>query len=188
MIDLLFLNARSHSSWTDKIVEDATLVKLYNLVKLAPTSANCSPARFLFIKSAKAKKRLKPAISQGNIDQTMTAPVTVIIGYDLEFYNHLDFLFPKSGAKSWFTGSKELVIETAFRNSSLQGAYLILAARSLGLDCGPMSGFNKELINKEFFNDDKCEVNFLCNIGYGKPGSLKGKLPRLNFDVACKVL
>ena len=188
MIDLLFVNARTHSVWTDKVIEDDTLVELYNIVKLAPTSANCSPARFLFIKSAEAKRRLKPAISEGNIDQTMSAPVTVIIGYDLEFYEHLDFLFPKSDAKSWFTESKELILETAFRNSCLQGAYLILAARSLGLDCGPMSGFNKDLINKEFFKDDKCEVNFLCNLGYGKATSIKEKLPRLNFDVACKVL
>ena len=184
----LFVNARTHHEWTDKAIEYDTLVKLYNLVKLAPTSANCSPARFLFIKSEDAKERLKPAISEGNINQTMLAPITVIIAYDLKFYEHLDFLFPESGAKSWFTGSKDLITETAFRNSTLQGAYLILAARALGLDCGPMSGFDKDLVNKEFFNDNKWKVNFLCNLGYGNMNSLKGRLPRLNFGDACRVL
>lgn len=184
----LFKDARSHFSWKNKKISNDILIELYNLLKLAPTSANCSPARFIFIKSSTAKEKLMPAISKGNIDQTMSAPITVIIAYDLEFYEHLDFLFPDSGAKKWFTGSKQHILETAFRNSTLQGAYLIMAARYLGLDCGPMSGFDEEKINKEFFKNKNYKVNFLCNLGYGNKQVLKKRLPRFDFDKTCEVL
>ena len=184
----LFKNARTHFSWKNKKISNDILIELYDLLKLAPTSANCSPARFIFIKSSTAKEKLIPALSKGNIDQTISAPVTVIIAYDLEFYEHLDFLFPNSGAKEWFTGSNQQILETAFRNSTLQGAYLIMAARYLGLDCGPMSGFDEKKINKEFFRNKKYKVNFLCNLGYGNKQALKTRLPRFDFNKICEVL
>jgi 3-hydroxypropanoate dehydrogenase len=184
----LFKDARSHFNWKNKKISNDILIKLYNLLKLAPTSANCSPARFIFVKSSAAKEKLIPAISKGNIDQTISAPITVIIAYDLEFYEHLDFLFPDSGAKKWFTGSNQHILETAFRNSTLQGAYLIMAARYLGLDCGPMSGFDEKKINEEFFKNKNYKVNFLCNLGYGNKQVLKKRLPRFDFDKICEVL
>jgi 3-hydroxypropanoate dehydrogenase len=150
-LDQLFRDARTHNAWRDQDVSEALLHKLVDLVKLGPTSANCSPARFLFVKSRDAKERLKPHLSEGNRDKTMKAPVCTIIGYDLDFYRHLPKLFPHTDAKSWFEGKPNKIEETAFRNGTLQGAYLIMAARALGLDCGPMSGFDNQGVDREFF-------------------------------------
>jgi 3-hydroxypropanoate dehydrogenase len=157
-------------------------------MKFPPTSSNGSPGRFLFLRTTEAKERIKPALSAGNLDKTMSAPVCVIVAMDLEFYEKLPQLFPHVDARSWFASSKPLADETAFRNSSLQGAYLILAARALGLDAGPMSGFDKLKVDAEFFPDGKWKTNFLCNLGYGNPSKLKPRNPRLEFEEACKLL
>ncbi|MEL6375463.1 MAG: malonic semialdehyde reductase, partial [Pseudomonadota bacterium] len=167
--DQLFFDARTYNGWHDKPIEDDVLQRLIDTVKMGPTSANCSPARFVFVKSADAKARLKPHLSGGNADKTMAAPVCVIIGHDMEFYEHLPRLFPHTDAKSWFTGDDAAIEETAFRNGTLQGGYLIMAARALGLDCGPMSGFDKDGVTKAFFDGTKIKANFLCNLGYGDP-------------------
>lgn len=187
-IDLLFRAARTHSAWRDKEVGDVLLQALYDLAKFGPTSANCSPMRVLFIRSREAKERLRPALDPGNLDKTMTAPVTAIIGYDTRFYEHLPKLFPHADARSWFVGNEALIEQTAFRNGSLQGAYLIMAARALGLDCGPMSGFDNELVDREFFPGGQIKSNFLCNLAYGDAGKLRPRAPRLDFDEACQLL
>ena len=187
-LDLLFRNARTHNGWIDKPVSDATLRAVYDLLKMAPTSANCSPARLLFVRSDEAKARLKPCLNPGNVDKTMAAPATAIIAYDLEFYENLPKLFPQTDAKSWFAGKDAFIEATAFRNSSLQGAYMILAARALGLDCGPMSGFDNRKLDAEFFPEGKLRSNFLCNLGYGDASKLFPRNPRLAFDEACKIL
>jgi len=184
----LFTEARTYNAWQERDVSDEQLMQIYDLVKMAPTSANCSPARFLFIRSAEAKAKLKPALSSGNLEKTMSAPVTVVVAYDAEFYEQLPELFPHGDARSWFTSSPELAHETAFRNSSMQAAYLILACRSLGLDTGPMSGFNPALIDETFFAGISWKSNLLINIGYGATEKLFERLPRLNFEKTCKIL
>ena len=199
----VFLEARTYNGWLDQPVNDEQLRQLYDLMKWGPTSANGSPARFVFIRSAKAKERLRPALSPGNVDKTMAAPVTVIVAYDLLFYEKLSKLFPiKPAMRDLFASNPQLVEETARRNSSLQGAYLIIAARALGLDCGPMSGFDNAKLDEEFFGAGKdCEgfeqeffpaghvkSNFLCNLGYGDPATLMPRLPRLGFNEACTIL
>ena len=187
-LDQLFRDARTRGSWHDKDVPDSLLYELVDLVKLGPTSGNCSPARFVFVKSHEAKERLEPFLSKGNREKTMKAPVCAIIGYDLDFYEHLPKLFPHTDAKSWFEGKPEKIQETAFRNSSLQGAYLILAARALGLDCGPMSGFDSAGVDKEFFAGTKVKSNFLCNLGYGDDSPLRPRSPRFDFDEMARIL
>lgn len=187
-LETLFRGARSQNAWTDQKVSDVTIQALYDILKWAPTSANCSPARFVFLTSAEAKERLKPHLLDQNVEKTMTAPVTVIIGHDLDFPNHLPVLFPHADAKSWFEGNEPLIEETAFRNGTLQGGYLILAARALGLDCGPMSGFDQAGVDKEFFVGTRTKSNFLCNLGYGDPSGLFPRSPRLGFDEACEIL
>ncbi len=187
-IDQLFLNARTHSFWQDKEVSDDLLKQVYDLAKICPTSANCSPLRVIFVKSTSAKEKLRPLLAEGNIEKTMSAPVTAILGHDMEFYEKLPILFPHADAKSWFTGSPELVETTAFRNGTLQGAYFILAARSLGLDCGPMSGFDNKGVDQSFFAGTSFKSNFLCNLGYGIPEKLFPRSPRLNFTEACQIL
>ena len=182
----MFNDARTHSYWQDKPIDAAVLEQLYALTALGPTSANCSPGRFVFVTSAEGKEKLKPALSSGNLEKTMAAPATVIIAWDSEFYEHLPALFPHGDARSWFTSSPDLAKETAFRNSSLQAGYLILAARSLGLDAGPMSGFDPKKVNDAFFSDSKWQVNLLINLGYGNGSKLHSRLPRLSFDQACK--
>lgn len=184
----LFLDARTHNAWQKKDVPDELLVRLVDVLKMGPTSANCSPARFVFVKSPEAKARLKPSLSPGNVDKTMGAPVTAIIGNDLEFYEHLPKLFPHTDAKSWFVGKPDHIAETAFRNATLQGAYLILAARALGLDTGAMSGFDKAAVTKEFFGGTKVEANFLCNLGYGDASALMPRHPRFAFDEIAKIV
>lgn len=187
-LDQLFRDARTRGAWRDQDVPDALLHELVDLVKLGPTSGNCSPARFVFVKSPEAKARLKPFLSDGNRDKTMKAPVCAIIGYDLDFYEHLPKLFPHTDAKSWFEGKPEKIADTAFRNSSLQGAYLILAARALGLDCGPMSGFDQAGVDQEFFAGTKVKSNFLCNLGYGDDSQLRPRSPRFDFDEMARIL
>jgi 3-hydroxypropanoate dehydrogenase len=187
-LDQLFRDARTHNVWRDQEVPDALLHELVDLAKLGPTSANCSPGRFLFVKSRAAKERLKPHLSDGNRDKTMKAPVCAIIGYDLDFYHHLPKLFPHTDAKSWFAGKPKKIEETAFRNGTLQGAYLIMAARALGLDCGPMSGFDNEAVDREFFAGTNIRSNFLCNLGYGDASTLRPRSPRFEFDEMARII
>jgi 3-hydroxypropanoate dehydrogenase len=201
-MDLLFREARTHSAWLSRPVSDETLRQLYDLMKWGPTSANSSPARILFLRTPEAKQRLLPALAPGNAEKTMAAPVTAIVAYDVKFYELLPKLFPHADARSWFTDTPELALTTARRNSSLQGAYLMIAARSLGLDCGPMSGFDNAKVDHEFFPADPKEnafqleyfpdshvkSNFLCNLGYGDPTKLFPRSPRLEFDEACRLL
>jgi 3-hydroxypropanoate dehydrogenase len=184
----LFLEARTHSAWQATPVPEAVLVQIIDLMKMGPTSANCSPARIVFVRSAEAKAKLKPLLSEGNREKTMQAPVTAIIGYDLDFYEKLPFLFPHTDARSWFAGKPDHIRETAFRNGSLQGAYLILAARMLGLDCGPMSGFDAAAVTSEFFAGTNVKANFLCNLGYGDASQLKPRSPRFAFEEIAKIV
>ncbi len=186
--DQLFGAARTHNVWSEQEVPDTLLHEIVDLAKLGPTSANCSPARFLFLKSRAAKERLKPHLDEGNRDKTMKAPVCTIIGYDLDFYHHLPKLFPHTNAKSWFAGKEEKIFDTAFRNGTLQGAYLIMAARALGLDCGPMSGFNNQGVDREFFAATNVRSNFLCNLGYGDGHGLHPRSPRFHFDEMAQIL
>lgn len=185
----LFHDARTHNKWQDKAVPDSLLEEIYALMRLGPTSANCCPLRILFLRSKGAKERLKSHLDAGNVDKTMAAPVTALLAYDLQFYENLPYLFPFANAKPWFEGKPSFSEETAFRNSSLQGAYFILAARACGLDCGPMSGFSNKGVDQEFFPDRRFKSNFLCNLGYGDPAGLPGpRAPRLSFDQACEIL
>ena len=187
-LDQLFRDARTHNGWTDEPVGEDLLRRLWDLVKMAPTSANCSPARLVFVTSDAAKEKLKPCLMEGNVAKTMAAPVTVIIGQDMEFYEKLPELFPHTDAKAWFAGNDDLITSTAFRNATLQGGYLIMAARALGLDCGPMSGFDVAKVDAAFFAGTKVTANFLCNIGHGTTEDLFPRSPRLAFDDACRVV
>ncbi|HAH64871.1 MAG TPA: malonic semialdehyde reductase [Rhizobiales bacterium] len=184
----LFSEARTHNAWFEGDVSDALLHEIVDLVKLAPTSANCSPARFLFVKSREAKEKLKPHLSEGNRDKTMKAPVCTIVGYDLDFYKHLPKLFPHADAKSWFEGNEAKIFDTAFRNGTLQGAYLIMAARALGLDCGPMSGFDNQGVDRDFFAGTNIKSNFLCSLGHGDASVLFPRSPRFSFDEMARIL
>jgi 3-hydroxypropanoate dehydrogenase len=184
----IFRQARTSRAWLPEPVPEALLREVYDLTKMGPTSANCSPARFVFVVSDQAKQRLLPTLAPGNVDKTRAAPVTAIIAYDLEFYEKLPELNPGMDFRSSFVGKPALIEETAFRNSSMQGGYFILAARALGLDCGPMSGFDAEKVNREFFPDGKWKVNFLCNLGHGDKSKVPPRAPRLKFEEACLVL
>ncbi|VVE89183.1 malonic semialdehyde reductase [Pandoraea bronchicola] len=194
-LDQLFRTARSHNVWRDVPVADATLHALYALMKWAPTSANGSPARLIFVRTPAGRARLLPLLSPGNVEKTRTAPVTVIIAHDLDFHTRLGQLFPHNpGAAAMFADDAELAAMTAFRNGSLQGAYLIMAARAVGLDCGPMSGFDAGAIEREFLSTDslrqwggQMKVNFLCNLGYGDETKCFARSPRLRFDEACRL-
>jgi 3-hydroxypropanoate dehydrogenase len=187
-LDQLFRAARTHIAWRPNPVPAGLLRELYDLARFGPTSANSSPARFLFLADAAAKERLIPALYPGNVEKVRAAPVVAIVAWDSEFYEQLPRLMPFADFRSLFVGNQPLIDETAFRNSSLQGAYFLLAARALGLDCGPMSGFDASKVNAEFFPDGKWKANFLCNLGYGDPGGLHPRAPRLEFDEACRVL
>jgi len=188
-LDLLFREARTHNKFTDQPVTDEELRALYDLVRLGPTSANTSPARFLFLRTEEAKKKLAPALSSGNRDKTLAAPVTAIVAYDPKFHERLWKLFPHNPeASSWFTGNPSLAATTAFRNGTLQGAYLILAARAVGLDTGPMSGFDNAMVDELFLADRGWRSNFLCNIGHGDHEALYPRSPRLEFDEACVLM
>ncbi len=188
-LDILFRTARTQNVWLDKPVDDALLAQVYDLAKMGPTSANMCPMRVVFVKSKEAKEKLKPALDPGNVDKTMIAPVTAVIGMDIHFYEKLPALFPHADAKAWFKDLPENVLEfIALRNSSLQGAYFMLAARALGLDCGPMSGFNNQKVDKAFFAGTTVKSNFLCNLGYGDASKLFPRSPRLSFQEACEVV
>lgn len=186
-IDQIFRHARTHNGWLDRPVSDEQLRALYDLWKMGPTSANCSPARVVFVRSREAKEKLEPALSEKNRGKTMAAPVVAIIGMDLAFYEKLPMLFPHDDARSWFAGKPRLIEDTAFRNSSLQGAYLILAARALGIDTGPMSGFDNAKVDEAFFAGTAVKSNFICSLGYGDPEKLFPRSPRLPFDEACRI-
>jgi 3-hydroxypropanoate dehydrogenase len=188
ILDLIFREARTHSYWRDGAISEELLREVWALASMGPTSANCSPARIVFVISRDAKERLKPALAEGNVDKTMAAPATAIIGYDLTFYERLPELFPQKDARSWFVGNDELIGSTAFRNGSLQGAYFILAARALGLDCGPMSGFDNAMVDEAFFAGSPIRSNFLCNLGHGDASRLHPRNPRLAFEDACLVV
>lgn len=188
-LDQLFVSARTHNTWERTDVPDSILRELVDLMKLGPTSANCSPARIVFVRSSAAKERLRPHLSEDNRDQTMAAPVCAIIGYDLEFYRYLPKLFPhEPGATGWFAGKPKVIAETSFRNGSLQGAYFILAARALGLDAGPMSGFDNAGVDREFFSGTAVKSNFLCNLGHGDPSTLRPRSPRFAFDEIAEIV
>jgi 3-hydroxypropanoate dehydrogenase len=183
----LFDQARTHNGFTDRPVPEATLRQLYELMRWGPTSANCSPARIVFVSSAEAKARLLECVSAGNLEKTRQAPVTAVIGMDMAFYEQLPQLFPHADARSWFAGKPEAIQATAFRNSSLQGGYFIMAARALGLDCGPMSGFDAAKVDAAFWAGAEVRTNFLCNLGHGDADKLFARSPRLDFDAACRI-
>lgn len=187
-LDTLFRNARTHNGWLDKAVSDGQLQQIYDLMKWGPTSANCSPARIVFVKTPEAKEKLLACMSEGNLAKTRSAPVTAIIGMDMEFYEKLPQLFPHTDARSWFAGNQAVIDATAMRNSSLQGGYFIMAARALGLDCAPMSGFNADKMNAVFFSGTSIRTNFVCSLGYGDTSKLHARGPRLPFDEACKIV
>ena len=185
-LDQLFRTARTYNAFTGEVSDD-TLRQLYDLLKFGPTQANTTPARFVFVKSAEAKAKLGPALDEGNYKKTMAAPVTVIIGRDEDFHEKLPYLFPHTDAKAWFDGPQEGRHEAAFRNGSLQGAYLILAARALGLGAGPMSGFDNAKVDEAFFAGTAIKSNFLVNLGYGDPAGVFPRSPRLSFDEAARI-
>lgn len=183
----LFTEARSYNRWQEKAISAEQLQQLYALMKWGPTTANSCPARIVFVQSEAAKQRLKPCLAEGNVEKSMSAPVVAIIGMDMEFYEQLPKLFPHTDARSWFAGKPEKIQENALRNSSLQAAYLMLAARSLGLDCGPMSGFDYPKLEAAFFPGGTVKANFICALGYGSQEKLHPRGPRLEFDEACRI-
>ncbi len=186
-LDQLFRNARSQNGFVDKPVSDEQVHAIYELMKMGPTAANSCPVRLVFVKSFGAKEKLRPCLAQGNIDKSMSAPVVAIIAMDLAFYEKLPYLLPHVDARSWFVGDEQKIRESAFRDSTLQGAYLIMAARSLGLDCGPMVGFDSPMTDEVFFKGTRYKSNFLCTIGYGDPTKVFGRSPRLSFDEAARI-
>ena len=188
-LDLIFRKARTHNAWLDRPVDDALLRQVYDLARMGPTSANMCPMRIVFVKSREAKERLKPALDAGNVAKTLAAPVTAILGMEIHFYEQLPKLFPHADARAWFKDLPNDVLEyMALRNSSLQGAYFMLAARALGLDCGPMSGFVNAKVDAEFFAGTTVKSNFLCNLGYGDAAKLYPRSPRLDFEEACRIV
>jgi 3-hydroxypropanoate dehydrogenase len=187
-MDLLFGQARSMNGWQDKEVSDDMVKSIYELTKMGPTSTNCCPARFVFIKSHEEKEKLEPALLPNNVPKVMSAPVIAIIGYDLDFSDHMTKLFPHMDVAPMYKGNDEMNVSTAFRNSSLQGAYLMMVTRAMGLDCGPMSGFNNQLVDETFFSETNIKSNFLCCIGYGDSSKIFQRLPRLDFDEVCKII
>lgn len=187
-LDQLFREARTHRWWQERPIPEAVLREIADLAKLGPTSANSSPGRFVFVVSREAKERLKPHLDEGNVRQTMSAPATAIVAYDTEFYEKLATLAPNSpDARSWFAGKPEAIERAGFQGSSLQGAYLMMAARALGLDCGPMGGFDRQGVDEAFFPDGRFKSNFLVNLGYGLPEKLHPRQPRLAFEEFCSI-
>jgi 3-hydroxypropanoate dehydrogenase len=187
-LDKIFRQARTYRAWRDEAVSDVLLEAIYDLAKMGPTNANCSPMRVAFLRSKEAKEKLRPALDAGNVDKTMSAPVTAIIAYDLEFYEFFPKLAPRRDGHKLYAGKTELVAETAKLSGSLQGGYFIIAARALGLDCGPMSGFDRNKVDEAFFAGTSWKSNFLCNLGHGDPAQLKPRAARLEFDEACQLL
>lgn len=187
--NLIFKEARTHNDWLDKDISNDILMEIFDLMKWGPTSANCSPVRIIFVESKVSKDRLLPFVIESNLEKTKSAPVTAIIGHDINFHDHLPKLFPHNlDAQNWFNHSIDIAEETAFRNGSMQGAYFIIAARALGLDCGPMSGFDKEGVDNEFFRDTNIKSNFLCNLGYGDKTKLFERSPRFKFNEICEII
>ena len=187
-IKQLFTEAHTAIAWQDKPVEEVLLRQVYDLAKMGPTSANCQPMRIVFCHTPEAKEKLKPCLDAGNVEKTMAAPVCAILGMDYAFYEELPRLFPHADAKSWFVGNDKKIRDTTFRNGSLQGAYFILAARALGLDCGPMSGFDEAKVNEAFFEGTTVKANFICNLGYKTPDGHYPRAPRPEFAEFCKVV
>lgn len=188
-LDQLFLTARTHNTWQSRPVPDELLHRLHDTFRMGPTSANCCPARIVFVKSKEAKEKLQPALAEGNRAKSMAAPVTAIIGYDMKFYERMEQLFPHvPGVRGWFDKDEQTAFIAAFRNGTLQGAYLIIAARALGLDCGPMSGFDNAMVDQLFFAGSAVKSNFLCNLGYGDPAGVYPRSPRLEFGEACGIV
>jgi len=187
-LDTLFRDARTQNRWQNTPVDEAFLRAVWDLARMGPTSANCSPARIVFVVSPDAKEKLRPCLIAENVEKTMTAPATAIIGHDMEFYERLPELFPHTDARSWFAGNDDLIRETAFRNGTLQGAYFMMAVRALGLDCGPMSGFDNAMVDAAFFPGATVKSNFICAIGRGDPAGLFPRSPRLDFGDACSVV
>ena len=187
-LETLFTKARSQNGWLNKDITNEQIHQLYDLLKFGPTSANSCPARFTFIRSKEAKERLKLYLDSGNIEKSMSAPAVAIISYDIDFYEKLSYLFPHTNAKSWYEGKEQKIKSTAELNATLQGAYFIIAARSLGLDCGPMIGFDKEKLNQEFFPNETVNSIFICGIGYGDDTKIHPRSPRLDFEEACEIL
>lgn len=187
-LDRLFREGRTHNAWLDREVPDDLLRRAYDLAKMAPTSANCQPMRVVFVRSEAEKKKLEPCLMEGNRAKTMAAPATAIVAHDVEFFEELPRLFPHTDARSWFAGKPQHAETNAFRNGSLQGAYLLLALRALGLDCGPMSGFDNAKVDAAFFADKTWKSNFLMNIGYGDPSVLHPRSPRPAFDEFCRIV
>jgi 3-hydroxypropanoate dehydrogenase len=187
-LDIIFRTARTHSYWQDKPVDDSLLRQAYELAKFGATSANMCPMRVVFVKSQAAKEKLKPCLDAGNVEKTMKAPVTAIIAMDIHFFELMPKLYPQADAKAWFKDLPENILEyIALRNSSLQGAYFMLAARAVGLDCGPMSGFDNKKVDAAFFSGTTAKSNFLCNLGHGEPAKLHPRSPRLTFEEACRI-
>lgn len=186
-LDLIFRNARTHNVWREASIDESVLVAIYDLMKMGPTSMNCSPMRIVFVRSREAKEKLKPSLSPGNVDKTMAAPVTAILANDSQFYDHLPTLFPHTDARPIFANDAAKAEVTAFRNGTLQGGYFIIAARAMGLDCGPMSGFDNAKVDSAFFPDGRFKSNFLCNLGYGDGSKLYPRQPRLPFEEACEI-
>ena len=186
-LDLIFRNARTHNAWRETPIDESVLVAIYDLMKMGPTSMNCSPLRIVFVRSREAKEKLKPSLSKGNVDKTMAAPVTAILANDSQFYDHLPTLFPHTDARPTFANDAAKAEVTAFRNGTLQGGYFIIAARAMGLDCGPMSGFDNAKVDSAFFPDGRFKSNFLCNLGYGDGSKLHPRQPRLPFEEACEI-
>ena len=184
----LFTEARTHNGWLPEPVSDDLLKKVYDLAKFGPTSANCCPLRIVFIKTEAGKARLKPILMDGNIEKTMAAPVTALMAMDMKFYDHLPMLFPAADARSWFAGNDAAILDGAQRNSTLQAAYFIIAARAYGLDCGPMSGFDKAKADEVFFKGTSFKSNFLCNLGHGDPAKLFPRSPRFKFEDVCLII
>jgi 3-hydroxypropanoate dehydrogenase len=187
-LDTIFRSARSQNGWLDREVSDEQIHEIYELMKFGPTAANNCPARITFLKSEDSKNRLKPHLDEGNIEKTMSAPVVAIIGYDTEFYEKLPYLFPHTDARSWFAGKPEKIVASGSMNATLQAAYFMIATRSMGLDCGPMGGFNNEGVDNEFFSDGKTKTLLICGIGYGDESKVFPRSPRLDFSEACQVI
>lgn len=188
-LDLIIREARSHNGWLDKSISDDILTRLYNIVKMGSTSMNTCPARFIFVRTKEGKERLKKCLAPLNVDKVLSAPVTVIIGHDMKFYQHMPKLFAHNpNAQKLFENNEKMVASTAFRNGTIQGAYLMIAARALGLDIGPMSGFNNQICDEEFFTDTNIKSNFLCSLGYGDTGKIFQRLPRFDFEEVCQLI
>ena len=186
--DLLFRQARTAYAWQDRAVPDDLLRQIHDIMRFGPTSANSCPLRIVFVRSPEAKARLKPFLMDDNIEKTMQAPATAIMAHDMQFYDHLPELFPHADARSWFAGNDKVIADTAFRNSSMQAAYFMIVARGFGLGCGPMSGFDEDGVNKEFFPDGRFRVNFLCNLGYADHSNDFPRSPRFEFDQVCEII